>query len=167
MEILFPFSLSLTGVLSTHGTDYTYMLRLYKNIQLSYASLHTSADPIPFTTSFSSYPGALSSIDDYYLTSRGLIVLETTNLVFNDSLWESVDVAGLLVFVRSTLANRLARDGQEWVDLFSQHNSGTYNNQWMIVDTNKFTPGKRQVSAPGLFWVVEQTPLLFQRYACV
>jgi hypothetical protein len=27
------------------------------------------------------------------------------------------------------LANRLAKTGKEWTDIFAQHNSGTYNNQ--------------------------------------
>lgn len=33
---------------------------------------------------------------------------------------------------------RLARNGKEWTDVFSAFNSGTYNNQFMIIDYNKF-----------------------------
>lgn len=43
--------------------------------------------------------------------------------------------------VRSIVASRLADSGAAWCDIFSQYNSGTYNNQWMIVDYNKFTKG--------------------------
>ena len=54
------------------------------------------------------------------------------------------------------LANLLADSGEGWVQLFKVHNSGTYNNQYMITDLKKFKP--RVALQPGLLWVVEQIP---------
>ena len=57
------------------------------------------------------------------------------------------------------MANRLASTAGEWSNLFVMYNSGTYNNQWMVVDYNKFTPG--QELEQGLLYVVEQIPLVY------
>ena len=46
--------------------------------------------------------------------------------------------------------------GKEWTEIFGRHNSGTYNNQWMIVDYKTFKPG--QPLRDGLLWVLEQLP---------
>lgn len=54
----------------------------------------------------------------------------------------------------SRLANAMADTGKEWADVVSQCNSGTYNNQYMIVDLKLFGPG--QELQPNLLWVVEQ-----------
>ena len=32
------------------------------------------------------------------------------------------------------VANRLSRTGASWAQIFEVYNSGTYNNQWMVVD---------------------------------
>jgi hypothetical protein len=45
---------------------------------------------------------------------------------------------------------------QSWVDLFSYLHSGTYNNEWQIVDLNQFTPNQKPSS--GLLWVLEEVP---------
>jgi hypothetical protein len=50
--------------------------------------------------------------------------------------------------------------GKEWTEVFSRHNSGTYNNQWMIVDYKLFKPFKPL--RDGLFWVLEQLPTLIE-----
>ena len=38
---------------------------------------------------------------------------------------------------RVMAATRLAAGGEQWTELFSRHNSGTYNNHWMVVDHGK------------------------------
>ena len=52
------------------------------------------------------------------------------------------------------LANRLATDTASWVALFSRFNSGTYNNQNMILDFKKFKPN--QPLANGTLLLCEQ-----------
>ena len=41
--------------------------------------------------------------------------------------------------------------------MFGRYNSGTYNNQWMIVDYKRFKKGDT-VLRPGLLWILEQIP---------
>jgi hypothetical protein len=89
------------------------------------------------------------------LKSR-LIVLETTIGNANTELWKYVTTETNLYWIRNLVANRLSNNGSEWAQWFSLFNSGTYNNEWMIVDMNKFTPGE-PVRA-GLLTVLEQIP---------
>ena len=37
-----------------------------------------------------------------------------------------------LEWLRNVVANRLASNGSQWTQIYSQHNSGTYNNQNMV-----------------------------------
>jgi len=50
----------------------------------------------------------------------------------------------------------MARSGSEWISIFSRYNSGTYNNQWIIVDYNKFVP--YQPLGSGVLYIAEQMP---------
>ncbi|VDM16113.1 unnamed protein product [Hydatigera taeniaeformis] len=109
---------------------------------------------------FSSYPSTINSIDDFYVASTGLVIQETTNGNENPSLWPFV-LHGLnstvLGAFRVMIATRLARTPSEWITFFSRENSGTYNNQWMVVDTKQFEPSK-PLPKKDLFWVAEQIP---------
>ncbi|CAB3248632.1 unnamed protein product [Arctia plantaginis] len=102
------------------------------------------------------------STDDFYIISSGLVAGETTIGNSNRTLFQYISPHGqVLEYARAMVANRLARNGKEWVEIFRKHNSGTYNNQWYIVDYKKFRPRtSRQKGAikPGLLWVVEQLP---------
>lgn len=109
-----------------------------------------------YKVSFSSSPGFLSSLDDFFLTSNGLAVIETTNGINNTKLWPSISESSVLSWVRVSVANMLAKDGPTWAKLFATANSGTYNDQWMILDMKKFSPGK--ALPPASFVVLEQVP---------
>jgi len=129
------------------------MLRVYKYYNLNYNHPSNKAP----TVTFSSYPAALQSIDDFYLTSQELYIAETTNSVFNASLYlDYVSTQTVPEWIRIIVANRLATTAPEWANYFGQYNSGTYNNQWQVVDYKLFTPG--QPIQENTLWVLEQIP---------
>jgi len=107
--------------------------------------------------SFASYPAYLSSLDDFYsIWSSGLNMLETTNSIFNMSLYKLVVPQSLWAWQRVRNANLLAHTGFEWAETFAAYNSGTYNNQYDIVNVGAFTPGS--ALPDGLLVIVEQIP---------
>jgi len=122
--------------------------------------------------SFSSFPAFLWSSDDYYLLSNNLVVTETTNDIYNRELYKYITPNSLLSWIRTPLVNRLAKDGEAWVNLISRYVSGTYPNQWIVVDYNKFKPGnplpdKTVLIAeeiPGHVEVTDVTPFVQQGY---
>lgn len=140
-------------------SSYNTMLRILKKYSLKFHLTMTKGSPIipGHTCAFSSQPGMLYSGDDFYIISSGLATMETTIGNGNASLWKYVQAKGtILEWQRNILANRLAKNGDQWTKIFGIMNSGTYNNQWMIVDYNKFKPG--QPLQDGLLWVLEQLP---------
>ena len=144
-----------------HASWYYYIatLRIYKRMQ-NHVTLFNSN-----YISYSSYPGMMSSFDDFYVTDSNLAVIETSLSVFNQAVY-NVNKTDLLHTVmyptRVMLANYNAHTAPEWTTLFAMHNSGTYNNQWMVVDLNLFTPGKALV--PNTMWIAEQMPGLVKSH---
>jgi hypothetical protein len=115
----------------TTWTEYAQMLRIYKYYKLNLVGDVPSGNGAGGVgVHFSSYPGSTSSIDDWYTIDSGLIVTETTNNVANVSLYDLVTSSSVPTFARVQIANRMAATGQQWADIFSRENSGTYNNQW-------------------------------------
>ncbi|KAG2377789.1 hypothetical protein C9374_008874 [Naegleria lovaniensis] len=151
---LFKVTPDYSNIYFGHTSWFTFsaMTRIYKTYTFNFNN-RLVASP---TVTFSSYPANLASNDDFYVTKSGLVVIETSNNIFNTSLYDLVKPESLLCWQRVILANRLASDAPEWSDIFSEYNSGTYNNQFMVLDTKKFTPGKSLNK--NLFWVVEQIP---------
>lgn len=128
------------------------MTRIFKEYQFNYNNPMHKAKRVVF----SSYPANLGSNDDFYLTSQNLAVIETTNGVLNETLFDLIKPSSLLCWQRVVLANFMATTSEEWVKFFATHNSGTYNNQYFALDLKKFKPG---VSLDeGALWVAEQIP---------
>eukprot|EP01012_Entosiphon_sulcatum_P008784 TRINITY_DN14827_c0_g1_i2.p1 TRINITY_DN14827_c0_g1~~TRINITY_DN14827_c0_g1_i2.p1 ORF type:complete len:344 (-),score=51.98 TRINITY_DN14827_c0_g1_i2:3-1034(-) len=134
----------------TTWQEYSTMLRVYKTYDF----------PIPGTRSrslhFSSYPGQLSSIDDFFTLDSGLVTIETTIQNLNPLLAKKITPNNVLYWLRIFAANRLATSPEHWTQIFAMYNSGTYNNQWMVINVTAFVPN--QPLPTGLFWVLEQMP---------
>ncbi|XP_047233982.1 phospholipase B-like 1 isoform X9 [Girardinichthys multiradiatus] len=96
------------------------------------------------------------SLDDFYLLGSGLVMTQTSISVFNASLFSWLNPHCLLAWQRVRLANGLAHRGEEWAQVFSKYNSGTYNSQYMVVDLNKVS--LRHSIRSGALTVVEQIP---------
>ena len=74
--------------------------------------------------------------------------------------WKQFHTKTSLILVlfhpRARVANQLAVDGQDWAKLFSQFHSGTYVNQWMVLNYDRFSQG--QVPEEGFLTVLEEIP---------
>ena len=109
------------------------------------------------TILIASYPGAINSNDDFYLTDANLYVAETTNHVFNTSLFDLLTPESILCFMRTMIALRLSDTGKEWTEIFQKLNSGTYNNQFHILDLKLIDTDQKQISE-GALYIIEQIP---------
>lgn len=134
-------------------SGFSDMIRIFKQYTLITNNESENAKTIAFT----SYPGAINSVDDFYLLSSNFYVAETTNPVFSDSLMDKMTPESVLTAARTVISNRLAKSGSDWADIFSRYNSGTYNNQFQILDLNKIDLNSKKVDDDAL-WIVEQVP---------
>ena len=118
-----------------HNTwfEYIAMIRIFKE----YRFISNKGNEKSKTSVFSSYPAVLFSLDDFYYLDSNLLIFETTINIFNSSLIELISPKSLLTWVRVIIANRLASSGKEWTEIFIKENSGTYNDQFVILDMNK------------------------------
>jgi len=128
------------------------MNRIYKHYNFDLNANFVAARKM----TFSSYPGMLESLDDFYLMDSNLTMVQTSLPVINQSIYDKVTPQALLAWQRVRLSNSMARTGHEWAKLLAMHNSGTYNNEYMVLDWNKFAVGKQLFK--GALWVVDQIP---------
>jgi hypothetical protein len=90
------------------------------------------------------------------MADSGLFVMETTMSIFNNSLYDYIKPQALFTWFRAIHTTWIAHNGSEWTSIFIQHNSGTYNNQYMIIDSNKFKRFEKPTT--DLLWIIEQYP---------
>lgn len=77
-------------------------------------------------------PGWVASMTDFWLTSAGLAVCETTISGYEGS--RGYDEARVPEFVRSRTAAQYANDIDEWVEMLNTGNNGGYASSWLIGD---------------------------------
>ncbi|XP_025060591.1 phospholipase B-like 1 [Alligator sinensis] len=141
-----------------HSSWFTYAatLRIYKHWDFKIADSKIYTGRI----SFSSYPGFLVSLDDFYLLGSDLVMLQTTNTVLNDTLFKQIVPEALFAWQRVRIANMMADSGKAWAQTFLKYNSGTYNNQYMVLDLKKIKLQKRLDD--GALYIIEQIPGLVE-----
>lgn len=99
-------------------------------------------------------------MDDFYATSSKLVILETTFHCFNGTLYDTTPAThngtAIFTWLRSMIAVLASKSGPQFVDFFSRENSGTYNNQWLILDHKLYDndcPPRN-----NFLWILEQMP---------
>eukprot|EP00397_Hematodinium_sp_SG-2012_P020664 GEMP01021305.1.p1 GENE.GEMP01021305.1~~GEMP01021305.1.p1 ORF type:complete len:654 (+),score=169.78 GEMP01021305.1:147-2108(+) len=142
--------------------DFSEMTRIFKYYNFPLLGAETAANLI----AMSSYPGMISSGDEWYMMGSGLVVMDTTLEILDPSLYDKVQDfpvnAHIPNFIHIMVCNRLARSASHWAELFETAvNTGTYNAQWMIVDYNNFVQHQRV--ADNTLWVVESIPGALQK----
>lgn len=153
----------------TTWTGFQEMLRIYKMYDFPYQTTSSSSSEVVpgRKIALASYPGNLFSTDDWYTISSGLASTETTIDNHNESVWGEVKPATVLTWIRTMVSNRLATDGASWAANFAKHNSGTYNNEFHVVDYNVFAASQQKMSGdsasnlkllPGVLTIVDQMP---------
>ena len=86
--------------------------------------------------------------------------METSLDIKTPELYELIKAESLLSWIRVRSANLLAVDGRDWISKFSYDHSGTYANQWMIIDFTKFEEENEggNILNPGFLSVIEEMP---------
>jgi len=150
----------------TTWNDYSTMTRIFKYYNFHFDGAATMATKI----AFSSYPGVITSTDNFYIMDSGLAVMDTSIEVLDPFLWDKVEdfptMPHIPNFVHLMATNRVAKNGAHWARLFQTQNTGTYTSQWMVVDYNRFRPDRDTLglwtdrgSVPDdTLWIVEAVP---------
>jgi len=136
----------------TTWSSFNTMNRIYKIFSFELNDSAVKAKRL----AYSGYPGTIYSNDDYYLTSTRLAIMETTNDVFNNTEYDLISEQTLLTWVRVLVASALSETAPEWAHIMEKYWSGTYTNQWMIVDYKLFTPNNPLPA--NTFWIMEEIP---------
>ena len=97
-------------------------------------------------------PGFLASGDDFYTAQdTQLAVVETTNNIYNNSLYEHLDPFAAFSWQRAIAATWFGTGPADWAALFGFQNSGTYNCNWMATRLDGTVPSP---CALPVCWVV-------------
>lgn len=157
------------NLITAHTTHniYSLMNRIYKYYDFNFIVEGINLNNFKF----SSRPGDLNSKDDYYILSNGMSIIETSLEIFNLELFKNLSPDTVPKWIRINIANRLAKNNSDWIEKFFKYNSGTHNNQWILVDYNQFETFiekdsfENKIENPkNIIHLVEQIPILDKAY---
>lgn len=144
------------------------MTRTYKRYDMPFRAAAGADERVARSSVWmSSYPGTVFSGDDWYVTGSadeasdpGMVVLETTIGNSNPALWKDVVPQSVLEWTRNMVANRLGDSGDSWCAAFARFNSGTYNNEFIVMDNSRITlaGGQPPRLADGAITMLDQLP---------
>jgi len=140
----------------TTWADYSTMTRIWKYYTLPLPN----SESMTTTLAMSSYPGIITSGDNYFMADSGLVItdtsLEMVNIFGYDPVKDFPFNPHLPNFMHVIITTRLAKSAVDWADHFQSQNTGTLIAQWMIVDYNLFHAGKPPQD--NVLWILEQVP---------
>jgi len=140
----------------TTWSDYGKMTRIFKYYHFKLPDAGTAATHI----GFSSYPGCVSSTDNFFMLNSGLVTMDTTLEVLNANLYDRIPEfpanPHISNFMHVMAVNRMAHTAQDWTTLFARRNGGIPSAQWLVVDYNVFTTG--DAIQPDTVRLLEQVP---------
>ena len=123
-----------SDILIGHTTwdDYSKMTRIFK-----YYNFPLGPETMATSIAMPSYPGALSSNDDYYVMNSGLVLMDTSlpQLVINpyDDVKSGPVTGDIPTWMHMMITNRLSKRAADWAgEYIKRNNIGTYNNQFII-----------------------------------
>merc|ERR1719375_475436 len=140
----------------TTWDDYSKMTRIWKYYKWKIHGVWTSVSHL----GMSSYPGCVSSTDNSFMLDNGLVIMDTSLEILNTRIYDRIaefpNNPHIPTWAHVQMVNRMAQNSVQWQMLFGERNNGQENAQWMIVDYNKFVPGKPLLD--GAFFLVEMIP---------
>jgi len=137
----------------TTWTFFDMLLRTYKIFNFNFKNPLVNIKRISFT----SQPGSLPSLDNYYIIDNNRVIAESTLETERDDAFEYLHYDSLPYWIRLTVANLGFTDQKSWADIYLKHRSGTANAQWLIIDFNSYFAFKNDLSkAKDIVWIVEE-----------
>ena len=138
-----------------HNTwnNYVLMIRIFKE----YRFVTNKGNEKSKTIAFSSYPCAVSSPDEFHLLDSNLVQMGTSINILKDELYDLIAIESIGSSFRQMLAGRLASSAEEWTKIFARENSGTCNEQAIILDMNKIDFKNKKIEDKALM-IIEQMP---------
>jgi hypothetical protein len=131
------------------------MVRVMKTYTLNFGT------PVGKIT-MSSYPGCVSSTDDYFITGNGFVLMSTNLWIPRSGEYSRPARTndGLPSFVRAIVATRLAVHPRMWANTYGFLSGIAGAKQWLITDYAQFAYG--QPITNGTVFLVESLPKLMR-----